>query len=256
MWGWIKGLFGKRKPDDSGGDKKGSMSRQKLTDLTRGIHHAASTTQAMLAEQFIRMFDQFFDSEEDGSLTAKMVRIQHPGDQNQFLMVPLISLVAPKGIVMNKMEVEMSVRIEEAYQKYATDYSDNSEATRCSFKVSFAPKSGLLGRSSDLTTIKMTFEAGDPPEGVMRVIEEFTNGIHPQKKERVDQIKHTPIGQKAKDAVEAADAAKATADNATKHANDVVGGAQDVVDSTIADVDDVVVESDESETPDDDQLGT
>lgn len=257
MWRWLKGLFGKRKPNDPDGDggssKKGTMSRQKLTDLTRGIHHAASTTQAMLAEQFIRMFDQFFDAEEDGSLTAKMVRIQHPGDPERFIMVPLISLVSPKGILMNRMEVEMSVRIEEAYSKKATDHSDNSGATRTSFKVSFAPKSGLLGRRSDLTTIKMIFETNEPPEGVMRVIEEFTNGIEPRTKEQLEAAghKHVAIGKKAAEIAESAKAsADKTAEAATAKANEVVSDAQAAVSDVVDEADDVVLDPDEPEKPD------
>jgi hypothetical protein len=195
MWKWMKRLFGKH----GDGKKNKPMSHQRLTDLTRGIHHAASTTQAMLAEQFIRMFDQFFDHLDDGTLRAKMVKVEHPNAEGVFLLVPLISLVAPKGIVMNKMEVEMSVRIEETTTKPATDFSDNSGATRTSFKVSFAPKSKTEGRRSDLTTIKMTFEAGDPPEGVMRVIEEFTNGIHPINKDQINGQNITAIGERAQE---------------------------------------------------------
>ena len=37
------------------------MSTSMLTDITRGMHHAASTTAAMIAQQYIRIIDQFFD---------------------------------------------------------------------------------------------------------------------------------------------------------------------------------------------------
>ena len=56
-------------------DKPVSTTAQKLTDITRGMHHAASTTSALLAEQYIQLLNQFFDSEEYGSLKAKMFRI-------------------------------------------------------------------------------------------------------------------------------------------------------------------------------------
>ena len=156
------------------------MSEQQLTDLTRGMHHAASTTAAMIAQQYIRIIDQFFDAQEDGSLVAKMVKI-HINDDH-YTMVPLISLVAPKGIALEKMRVEMSVKITEAEMKEATDKVDNSKATRSSFKVQLAPKHHSSSRRrDDLTDIEMIFTAGDPPEGIMRIIDQYTDLIKPIK---------------------------------------------------------------------------
>lgn len=153
------------------------MSVQQLTDITRGMHHAASTTAAMIAQQYIRIIDQFFDVEDDGSMTAKMVKIHI--DQKHYTMVPLITLVTPKGLALEKMRVEMSVKIDEAFVREATDSMDNSMATRSSFKVVLAPKSDVIGRRSDITDIEMIFTSGDPPEGMMRIIDEYTNMIKP-----------------------------------------------------------------------------
>jgi len=155
--------------------------RHNLTDITRGMQHAASTTTAMLGEQFLHLINQYFDKERDGTLRAKVAKIEvSPGQEIQ---VPLISLVQPSAIVLKKLRLRMSVRIEDAEVKMAArDLMGNSEATRLSFKVSMAPQTGFLGRRSDITDIEMTFEGVDAPEGIMRLIEEHTNSIVPRRK--------------------------------------------------------------------------
>ncbi len=173
MFQWIKRLLGRLT------GKHKYMSEQQLTDITRGMHHAASTTAAMIAQQYIRIIDQFFDKRPDGTLEAKMVKIYIT--EKEYMMVPLISLVSPKGISLEKMRVEMSVRITETTLKEATDQVDNSNATRSSMKVQLAPKhkDNFGKRRDDLTEIEMIFTAGDPPEGIMRIIDDYTNLIKP-----------------------------------------------------------------------------
>ncbi len=148
---------------------------QMLTDITRGMHHAASTTAAMVAQQYIRIIDQFFDEESDGTISAKMVKVNM--DEDHFMMVPLIALVAPKGLALDKMVVHMAVKIDKATIKEATDKVDNSKATRSSFSVSLSPKAS--SDDADLTRIEMVFTSGDPPEGINRIIEEYSNQIRP-----------------------------------------------------------------------------
>jgi len=144
------------------------------------MQHAASTTTAMLGSQFQHLIKQYFDDEK-GVLKAKMVQIElQPG---QFVKVPLISLVQPSAIVLKRLKIKMSVRIEEAEIREALkDVMGNSEATRLSFKVSMSPRTGILGRRSDVTDIEMIFEGTDAPEGIMRVIEQHTNLIEPLKR--------------------------------------------------------------------------
>lgn len=136
----------------------------------------------MLGEQFLHLINQYFDKGKDGTLVAKMVKIQTaPGQE---MMLPLISLVQPSAIVLKKLRIRMSVKIEDAEIKAAQrDLMGNSEATRLSFKVSMAPQTGFLGRRSDITDVEMTFEGTDAPEGIMRLIEEHTNAIIPRKTE-------------------------------------------------------------------------
>jgi len=159
------------------------MSRESLAALTRGIHHAASSTYSMLAQQYIQMLSQFFEQKEDvdGNLKlfAKMAYIKI--NENTESAIPLISLVAPKGLALERMKVSMSVKIEETELKNATMDSDEMDIDRLAFKVSFSPRASKgENRSSDVTDIDMEFVANDPPEGVMRLIDAYTNILDPR----------------------------------------------------------------------------
>ncbi len=159
------------------------MNSVSLTNITRGMHHAAMTTTSMVAQQYVRLFEQFFDREDpkdpDSPLKAKMVEIKL-GD-NHAMMVPLISMVAPKGIVMDKMKVSMTVRMEDIELKKATTADNAEQMQRGGFTVSF--QSNKRGKSdarfADEIQVDMEFQAVEPPEGIMRVIEEYTNLIGP-----------------------------------------------------------------------------
>ncbi len=154
------------------------LTAQKLTDITRGMQHAASTTSAMVAQQYILMVEQFFDSLDDGSIRAKMAKVYV--DDNHYMLMPLVSLVSPKGITLDKLRVELSLQMSEAEVKDATSEMDNSLAQRTSFSVSLSPKGkGESRRRSDVVDIVMEFKATDPPEGIMRLIEQYTNRITP-----------------------------------------------------------------------------
>lgn len=163
--------------------KKEPINSVALTNITRGMHHAAMTTTNMVAQQYVKLFEQFFDREDpkdpDSPLTAKMVEIKL-GD-NHAMNVPLISLVAPKGIVMDRMKVSMSVKMQEVELKKATSAMDNLDEMRGGFGVSFQANKRSKGdkREPDEIEVEMEFQATEPPEGIMRVIEEYTNLIGP-----------------------------------------------------------------------------
>ena len=170
-------MFGRLRKKIFGKERK-KMGKESLAALTRGIHHAASSTFAMLAQQYVHMLMQFFD-EKDGKLMAKMTYVQIDG--KHWTPVPLICLVAPKGIALDKMKVTMSVRIEETEAKAATMDNDGSNADRLSMRVAVSPKTrDGEKRPSDVTDIEMEFSAADPPEAVMLLIDNFTNLIDPK----------------------------------------------------------------------------
>lgn len=164
------------------------MQHQKLTDITRGLQAAAAETNALVADQFIRILSEYFDRHEDGTLEARMVRVQL--DDNFYSLVPLVSLVSPSGLALERMRVQLSIRLEEAREervnllkrlKNAADVDGDGDVTRSDFKVSLSPRDGKQGkrRPSDHVHIDLEFKSLETPESIMRVIETYTNMIAP-----------------------------------------------------------------------------
>jgi hypothetical protein len=169
--------------------KERIMINQDLTDITRGLQHAAATTNSLVAEQYIRILAQYFETLPDGTLQAKMVRVQI--SEEYYAMVPLVSMVAPSGLALDRMRVELSLKVEQAEEKRASildmrhGHADDpapGDVTRSAFAVSMSPRSkGAKRRPSDQVDIVMEFVARETPESVMRVIETYTNLIQPLK---------------------------------------------------------------------------
>ncbi len=159
---------------------KKEKNAQMLTDITRGIHHAVNSTGCMLAQQYVMLIQQFFDTQDDGTLAAKMVRVQV--DDQHDMLVPLISLVQPQGIALDEMHFDFSIQISESELKKATHEVDNYKAARSAFKVELSPKTDEgLRRRSDVVDVGMKFKHVEAPEGIMRIIEQYTNLIKPFK---------------------------------------------------------------------------
>ncbi len=171
-----------------------AMENQKLTAITRGLQNAAAETNSMVAEQYIRILSQYFDHDPDGTLRAKMVKVQL--DENHVAMVPLVSMAAPSGLALDRMRVELSIRLEGAdiegeknllsrlknNLKRDTETSETS-GDRANFSVSLSPRSERKseGRPSDHVHIDLEFKSIETPESVLRVIETYTNMIQPIK---------------------------------------------------------------------------
>ena len=80
-------------------NKKEPMSASDLSHITRGLHQAAAATHNLVAQQYIKLFDQFFDYNPDDlgtPMKAKMVEVGL--DEQHTMNIPLIALVAPRGL--------------------------------------------------------------------------------------------------------------------------------------------------------------
>ncbi|MGE5049846.1 MAG: DUF2589 domain-containing protein [Deltaproteobacteria bacterium] len=162
------------------------MNQETLSAIVRGVQHAASSAQNMLANQYMMLLDQFFDQTREagdlgpaGTFLPKMARMQV--DERHYTMVPLISLVSPKGIYLREMRVSFSVRITGTDLKAATSLADNYVGDRSSFRVEVSPRSERKdGRSPELTDVELVFKSAPPPEAIMKVVEQYTNVVHPR----------------------------------------------------------------------------
>ena len=163
---WFKNLKDKISSKD--------QDSQNLTDVIRGIQWAVNSANHATENQYIDIIQRFFEKQDDGSYKA--VEVDIAIDSNHRAKVPLLSLVNPNGLFLNKMKVDMSVCIDKTGLKnFVKDNGNLSDVTRCSFNVSFANK------NKGNVHLSMEFESCPVPEGVSRVIENLTNNIQPYK---------------------------------------------------------------------------
>lgn len=149
-----------------------------LSDIARGMQHVVNTTQEVLEQHYVRMIDRFLNP--DGSARSMPIQL----DSSHRLDVPLIALLNPPSLALDEMQVQMSVRIdEESVKTFPPPNGAGSEMSRSSFTVTMAPMSsttsGSGGRPTNIMDITMKFKSGDRPEGVTRIINEFTARMLP-----------------------------------------------------------------------------
>lgn len=157
---------------------KEPIATSDLCDITRGLQEAASATTGLIAQQYIKLFDQFFDydSEQLGApMKAKMVEVAM--DDRHTLKIPLIALVAPRGLALERMQVDLSVKIQNT--RPATGQCSDAGHQRFFVKVGEQSRRQGEARDPDEVQIRMQFQACEPPEALNRLIEEYTNLISP-----------------------------------------------------------------------------
>lgn len=164
----------------------------KLTDITRGLYHAASSSFSMVANQYITLISQYFDEDANGTYVPKTVEVQLPDESK--MSIPLVSLVAPKGLVLDKVNFDFAVIADPSELAQATtDLNRIQDVTRSSFKVEMAAhERDAKGVSKKLRNgqvdISMQFQAIDPPEGLMRVFDKFASLVTPLKPSASDKM--------------------------------------------------------------------
>lgn len=152
-----------------------------LDEIARGMQHAAASANQLLAQQYTRVLDTFFDSNDDGLLTARTVNVEL--DAEHTMPVPLVALATPRGLALEKMVVHLTVRGDFA-EAMPIDGGDH----RARFHVTMAPPSKRTGeatgreRDTEHIDIEMHFAALDPPDAIMRVIDEYTHRLIPRPK--------------------------------------------------------------------------
>nr|WP_232239692.1 DUF2589 domain-containing protein [Pseudomonas alkylphenolica] len=150
-----------------------------LCDITRGLQEAAAATNQLIAQQYIKLFDQFFDYDAQAlgtPMKAKMVEVAM--DDQHTMQVPLIALVSPRGLALERMQVDLSVRIQNTE---TTPASEDLQRERFYVTVGGQNKRSGDARDPDEVQIRMQFQACDPPEALNRLIEEYTNLISPRR---------------------------------------------------------------------------
>ncbi|RAU33254.1 DUF2589 domain-containing protein [Enterobacter sp. RIT418] len=148
-----------------------------LEDITRGMQYAATAANELIAQQYMKALDPFFEPAEDGSLIPRTVQLAL--DENHYFDLPLVALSTPRGLMLEKMKVNLTIRTEG--MQAPSRQSGENEFGR--FHVSLSPSSESKGgRDSRHVDVEMQFTALEPPESVMRLIDEYTNKVIPRPK--------------------------------------------------------------------------
>lgn len=157
---------------------KEPIASSDLCDITRGLQEAASATTSLIAQQYIKLFDQFFDYDPHAlgtPMKAKMVEVAVDDKHN--LKIPLIALVAPRGLALERMQVDLSVKIHNT--RPAAGGNGENRHQRFFVKVGEQTRRAGDTRDPDEVQIRMQFQACEPPEALNRLIEEYTHLISP-----------------------------------------------------------------------------
>lgn len=178
-------------------------AEQTLSDVVRGMAHAASAADAIIDQQFIKQMETFFEKNEDGTLRAKMVQVELTKDR--IVEVPLVTLIDPSILALDEVTIHMVVKLTESKIAKRVHSADKSvEVTRSSFGVTLT--SAAPDSRSDGLRVSMKFKRITPPEGATRVIDEMAQLITPRSKENglaqhsMTQTFGNPSGSIKKDA--------------------------------------------------------
>ncbi len=175
-------LFSKKKSAELSPDSNAGNTENTLSDIVRGIQHAVNTAQEVIEQQYFQHLNKFIDQKK----TIKL-------SDDHFLEVPLITLVSMDHLVLDEMSVDMTLIMNHASKKelrnrdYNQKKSDENQnvygnSSRSSFSISLAKnRSGGNVRAANEIGIRMKFKAGEPPEAVNKIVEEFTRSIFPKK---------------------------------------------------------------------------
>lgn len=155
-----------------------ALSVHTLADIARGMQHAVNSASELADQQFLRLFELYCEKTDDGKAKAKTMAFVYPDGSE--VSVPILSLIPPRGLNLERMRVKMAVQVSKTEVKRATKDGALDHVTRTSFQCTFSPRHGE-DRAQNVMDVEMTFVAGDPPEGVARVLEGYINAAVPKK---------------------------------------------------------------------------
>lgn len=182
-------MFGfNRKKKDT--DKVNTPSMT-LSDIVRGIQHSVASAIQTASDHYLRILDQYFEEKDDDSGKYKAKSVEIELDKDHVINVPLISLVSPKSLNIDTFKVKTALKVDQSEIKKATKLEGYDDVTRGSYSVSFGnEKAGSSIRNSEsLMQVEITFKAGEPSEGMMKIIDHYTNNINPISNEKLEQIR-------------------------------------------------------------------
>lgn len=160
-----------------------------FTDIIRGFQFCVERAQEVAERHSIEIIDRFFTEEKDkdtGLVKQRPRMITFEIQKDNWMHVPLITLVDPNSLRLDEMEIEMAMKINKQTIKKAAKEEDahKDKTTRASFEVEFTSMKETNGEGSqNAIFVKMKFKAPkNQNEGLLNVIAEYRKGVNPMPK--------------------------------------------------------------------------
>ncbi|MFL9626576.1 DUF2589 domain-containing protein [Aeromonas jandaei] len=160
------GIFQKNKP----------ISPQHLDGIVRGLNYVANCASDMSLSHYQNLIAQYFDyNQEKNIFTPKIVKLML--DKEHEINMPLIAVTDAKGLYLDELEVDFSVRVTGID---STNLSEGLQHNCPQLLVDIAPRQReQSGRDKDIIDFKVKFKASDAPECVMKIIDRYNSQISP-----------------------------------------------------------------------------
>ena len=149
-----------------------------LDELLGGLHDAVVSAQRLVEKQHIDMVDLYFDDDTGQPLTMEMkIPSAHPDKDFENLSVPLFTLAPLSSIKIKELEMKFKVKLGEQLDTI-------SELTKSMKSEDEPVKAGGISidmnntNPDSMAEIKIIFEGGEAPEGVMRINDQLVKTIH------------------------------------------------------------------------------
>ena len=144
-----------------------------LDALVQGLQHAAFSANQYMAHQYVAVLSQLFEQAPDGSYNPDYAELQL--DDGHRLNVPLVTLAPPRNLSMERMKMRLTVR-GDATEAISTL---TGQGERGHFHVTMAPQPHEGKTDSQNIDIEIDFVAQEPPEAVLRLLDEFIHRMTP-----------------------------------------------------------------------------
>lgn len=164
------GAMTERRPPPAGNKGNHAMG---LDALVQGLQHAAFSANQYMAHQYVAVLSQLFEQAPDGSYKPDYAELQL--DDGHRLNVPLVTLAPPRNLSMERMKMRLTVR-GDATEAISTL---TGQGERGHFHVTMAPQPHEGKTDSQNIDIEIDFVAQEPPEAVLRLLDEFIHRMTP-----------------------------------------------------------------------------
>ena len=132
-----------------------------LDHLTKGLYDAVVQAQSLAENQHIEALSKYVN--EDG--TPKCMKVVIDGKDIQ---VPLATLAPQSSIRIKELTMDLKVRLNN-FGKRKSRLGGGIFCKEDAGAISADLGSSILPGKSNYANLKITFEGGDPPEGVVRL---------------------------------------------------------------------------------------